>query len=58
MSKQNTSIRRTPMQDKILDLEKEYFDLIKDVIFSDSFIEDLLVIEKEIQRHLEFKKQT
>ena len=58
MSKQNTSIRRTPMQDKILDLEKEYFDLIKDVIFSDSFIEDLLVIEKEIRENYPKFKDT
>ena len=51
MAKQDTSIRRTDKQNEILDLEKYYFDKLKDVIFSDEFTEDLLLIEKEIREN-------
>ena len=41
MSKQNTSVLRTPMQNKILDLEQKYFKILENVFLSDLFKEDL-----------------
>lgn len=56
MSFQNISISRTPMQNKVLDLEKKYFDKINTMVKSDEFINDLLLIEKEIRENYpEFK---
>lgn len=51
MAKQDISITRTPKQNEILDLEKHYFERIKEVVFSDQFIDDLLLIEKEIREN-------
>ena len=49
MSKQNISYTRTHMQNTILDLEKKYFSIIENIITSNTFINDLLLIEKEIR---------
>lgn len=49
MSEQNTSIMKDEFQNKILNLEKKYFDRIYEIINSDSFKNDLLAIEKEIK---------
>lgn len=51
MSQQNSSIARTHMQNVILDLEKKYYSKIETIITSESFINDLLLIEKEIREN-------
>ena len=58
MSKQNISMLRTPMQNRILDMEQKYFKVLEDVFFSDEFIEDLLTIEKEIRENYPKFKDT
>lgn len=58
MGTQNTSISRTPMQNKILDMEQKYFKILEDVFLSDLFIEDLLTIEKEIRENYPKFKDT
>ena len=49
MSEQNITIPRDEFQNKILNLEKKYFNRIYEIINSDSFKNDLLAIEKEIK---------
>lgn len=49
MGKQDINIERDDFQNKILDLEKKYFDIIYDIVNSDSFKRDLLAIEKEMK---------
>lgn len=51
MGCQKINIKRTGMQNKILDMEEKYFSILKEVFSSDKFIEDLLVIEKEIREN-------
>ena len=51
MSKQQTDIARTSMQNTILNLEKKYFGILYSVFNSDAFIDDLLIIEKEIREN-------
>lgn len=51
MSKQDFSIERNEVQNKVIDLEKKYFKLIEDIIFSEDFKKDLLAIEKYIQEN-------
>lgn len=51
MPKQDISIKRTEMQDKILELEKKYFSILEKVFTSDYFIHDLLFMEKEIREN-------
>ena len=51
MPKQNKLYARTHMQNVILDLEKKYFSIIENIITSDAFINDLLLIEKEIREN-------
>lgn len=51
MSSQQTNIRRTSMQNTILDLEKKYFDILTNIVDSESFKDDLLTIEKEIREN-------
>ena len=51
MGAQNSSVQRTAMQNKILDLEKKYFKILENVFLSDSFVEDLLIMEKEIREN-------
>ena len=58
MSLQRIDINRTPMQNFILDLEKQYFSKLKDVFFSNAFTEDLLLIEKEIRENYPKFKST
>lgn len=58
MSKQNVSMLRTAMQNKILDLEQKYFRVLEKVFFSEAFIEDLLIIEKEIRENYPKFKDT
>ena len=48
MAKQQYNIRRSEIENKILDLEKKYFDIIKNIITSAEFKNDLILIEKEI----------
>ncbi|MCQ2977531.1 MAG: hypothetical protein MJ232_05900 [archaeon] len=49
MAKQNINIKRTDKMNKILDLEKKYYEKLKEIINSQEFINDLLLIEKEIR---------
>lgn len=58
MSKQNISINRSQMQNKILDLEQKYFNILRKVFESDKFKEDLLIIEKEIRENYPKFKDT
>ena len=58
MSKQNKSISRTDKQNEILDLEKKYFARLEAIVKSDSFINDLLLIEKEIRENYPKFKDT
>lgn len=58
MSKQDYSIKRTKKQDEILDLEKKYYDVLENIIKSESFIDDLLLIEKEIRENYPKFKDT
>jgi len=49
MSNQNICISRDAFQNKILNLEKKYFNILYNVINSNSFKDDLLAIEKEMK---------
>lgn len=49
MGHQDNSIKRSEFEDRILDLEKKYFNKLKKVFESEGFINDLLLIEKEIR---------
>lgn len=49
MSKQEKSIKLTPAQQEILDIEKDYFDKLDKIISSPVFQDDLRSIEEEIQ---------
>lgn len=49
MGRQNNNIRRDDYENNILELEKKYFNLILNVIQSDTFKNDLLLVEKEIR---------
>ena len=51
MPQQNINITRTQMQNDILDLEKKYYSVIENIISSEAFINDLLLIEKEIREN-------
>ncbi len=51
MARQNPSITRNDYENNILALEKKYYSMIVDVINSDAFINDLLLIEKEIREN-------
>ena len=51
MSIQKKDYPCNPTQKIILDLEKKYYTKLRDVILSDSFISDLLLIEKEIREN-------
>lgn len=58
MAKQDANHNRSNMQNRILDLEKKYFSVIEKVIKSQSFIDDLLLIEKEIRENYPKFKET
>lgn len=58
MAKQNETILRTSMQNTILDLEKKYFAKIESIFCSEAFINDLLLIEKEIRENYPKFKDT
>jgi len=58
MSLQNKSMQRTAMQNKILDMEMKYFKILEKVFLSDSFVDDLLTIEKEIRENYPKFKET
>lgn len=45
MSEQSTTISRTDEQNKILELEKKYMDILESIITSQVFIDDLKIIE-------------
>ena len=56
MSKQNVSMERIIYENKILKLEKEYYEKLLKVVKSDEFTNDLLMIEKEIrENYAEFR---
>lgn len=56
MGYQKTTISRTQMQNKVLVLEKKYFERLNQMVKSDEFVNDLLLIEKEIRENYpEFK---
>ena len=48
MGTQSISITRNQYENNILDLEKKYFSLLLDIVQSDGFKQDLLLIEKEM----------
>lgn len=58
MSFQDKSKKRQPMQNKILDLEKKYFSILEKIFFSKQFVDDLLLIEKEIRENYPKFKDT
>lgn len=58
MSKQNIYISKTGKQNEILDLEKKYFTILEDVFTSQCFIDDLLLMEKEIRENYPKFKNT
>jgi len=49
MAKQNKDIQRDDYQNRVLDLEKKYFQIILNVIRGKDFNDDLLLIEKDIR---------
>lgn len=51
MPNQNLSVQKTEMQNKILELEKKYFTILENVFTSQAFIDDLLLVEKEIREN-------
>ena len=51
MGLQDRNISRNSFENKVLDLEKKYFNLIFGVLTSKSFKDDLLLIEKEIREN-------
>ena len=51
MSQQNTTYARTPIQNKILDLEKKYMEILDKVFTSKRFISDLKKIESDTQEY-------
>lgn len=53
MSKQNINIKRTTEQNRILDLEQKYMNIIERMVTSHDFLEDLKHIEKETQEYYE-----
>ncbi len=57
MSKQRIDIDRTSEQNKILDLEQKYMNIIEEIVTSKSFLEDLKAIEKETQEYYEFYQE-
>ena len=51
MAKQNPNLPRDTYKNKVLNLEKKYFQKILEVVNSSAFIQDLLLIEKEIREN-------
>ena len=51
MNYQNTTKPRTTMQNTILDLERKYYDILESIFTSSLFLDDLLIIEKEIREN-------
>lgn len=51
MAKQDISVIRNENQNLILDIEKKYFNEIKRIITTESFMNDLLLIEKEVREN-------
>ena len=58
MTKQNKSINLTNDEKIILDLEKNYFSKLQNIIFSDDFKKNLKAIELEIQKNYKFLAET
>lgn len=57
MSKQSTTYIRQGKQNKILDLEEKYMNIIEKIITSKRFIEDLKNIESETQEYYEILQE-
>lgn len=53
MAKQNINYNRSSIQNRILDLEEKYMNIIEDMVTSKEFIEDLKHIESETQEYYE-----
>ncbi|WP_339216315.1 hypothetical protein [Ornithinibacillus sp. FSL M8-0202] len=51
MGYQNNEITRNDFENEILEMEKKYFEKLRNVIESSEFINDLLLIEKEIKEN-------
>lgn len=51
MSEQNTTYTRTEIQNRILDLEKKYMEILNGIFTSDRFIADLKKIEADTQEY-------
>lgn len=51
MSLQNTSYNRTDFQNRILDLEKKYMEILDNLFTSERFISDLKKIESDTQEY-------
>lgn len=58
MAKQDPNHSRTGKQNEILDLEKKYFNILEEIILSEDFTQDLLLIEKEIRENYPKFKET
>ena len=48
MAKQRVDVRRNDFENRVLDLEKKYFNIIKNIMMNNDFMRDLALIEKEI----------
>ena len=57
MAKQNVEIKRTEIQNTILDLEQKYMKIIEDLVTSDQFKIDLKHIEQETQEYYEILQE-
>ena len=53
MTQQDINITRSRLQNKILDLEKKYMNVIESIILSETFINDLKNIEAETKEYYE-----
>lgn len=57
MSKQHVEYNRKPNQNKILDLEEKYMNIIEHIVTSMTFLQDLKHIEEETQEYYEILQE-
>lgn len=57
MSKQHIDLERTNEQNRILDLEEKYMNIIEKIVTSNNFLKDLKNIESETQEYYEILQE-
>ena len=57
MSKQNKNMPRTNVQNKILDLEQKYMNIIEEIVSSREFLTDLKHIERDTKEYYEILQE-